>query len=185
MGFRTIENFDSGVDTEAPLGTILHSHETIVEQLRDLARLPQLLKQAEQARDIAAATLALFRGELLQHHEDEERDLFPAVLRSAQPGEERELVRWATNMLTCEHRSLEALWKELAPSMRAAAKGQPACPDPELVARLAHEYRRHARFEERHFLPLAEKILARNPDHMGALGIAMHLRRMPDLPGYV
>ena len=39
----------------------------------------------------------------------------------------------------------------------------------------------HARYEEAQFLPLSKTILGRNGDHMAALGVSMHMRRV--LPG--
>ena len=44
---------------------------------------------------------------------------------------------------------------------------------------------RHARYEETVFLPLAERILLRNGDHMEALGLALHLRHAPLVVGYI
>jgi hypothetical protein len=40
-------------------------------------------------------------------------------------------------------------------------------------------YGEHARFEEEMFLPLADRILSRNENHMAALDIALHLRHAP------
>ena len=42
---------------------------------------------------IAADTVQLFRGVVYEHHAKEERELFPAVLASAQHGQERDQVR--------------------------------------------------------------------------------------------
>jgi hypothetical protein len=44
---------------------------------------------------------------------------------------------------------------------------------------------RHARYEETVFLPLAERILSRNGDHMDALGLALHLRNAPPVVGHI
>ena len=41
------------------------------------------------------------------------------------------------------------------------------------------QYQAHARFEEQEFLPLSEKILSRNGDHMAALGLSLHMRHQP------
>jgi hypothetical protein len=35
------------------------------------------------------------------------------------------------------------------------------------------------------FLPVAERILSRNGEHMAALGLALHLRHAPLVVGYV
>jgi hemerythrin-like domain-containing protein len=185
MGIHRLSPIDTGVDLTAPLKTLYHSHETILSQMAELAALPALVEQAQRARDIATRTLAMFDGDVLQHHADEENDLFPAVIRSAQPGEERERVQAMTERLSGEHRNVEQLWKALAPSVRAASKGR--CRDMEiaLVSRLVRDYARHALFEEQHLLPLAQAILGRDGNHLSAVGVAFHLRRVPDVPGYI
>jgi hypothetical protein len=43
----------------------------------------------------------------------------------------------------------------------------------------------HANFEEQWFLPLAERILGRDGNHMAALGMALHLRHAKVPAGYV
>ena len=53
----------------------------------------------QRSRRIAASTVALFSGEVLAHHADEERELFPAVIRSVQAGEERNRVEFITRVL--------------------------------------------------------------------------------------
>ena len=40
MSIRDISAFTTGVDTDAPLKTLHHSHEAILAQLRELAELP-------------------------------------------------------------------------------------------------------------------------------------------------
>lgn len=184
MGVRNLK-FETGVDTSNPLRTLYHSHEAIVPQIRELAALPELVAQMERARNIARATLALFEHSVLEHHAEEERELFPAAIRSAAPGMERELVESMAQRLTAEHRAMEQAWEELEPSVRAAAKGRPAPMDAGEVARLVQAYTEHARFEEQEFLPLAQAILQRDPRHLSALGVALHVGRMPDLSGYI
>ena len=60
MSIRGISAFNTGVDANAPLKTLHHSHEAIIAQLRELAELPQLLEQVQRSRRIAASTVALF-----------------------------------------------------------------------------------------------------------------------------
>src|SRR5688572_926777 len=104
MSLRTRPRTETGVDLSAPLKTLYHSHETIVDRLHGLAGLPALAEQAEQARQVASAAVALFRTDVLAHHLDEEHDLFPAVLASARPDGERESVQALVEQLTQEHR---------------------------------------------------------------------------------
>ena len=170
---------------EAPLSGFSQCHAGIVRQLHALAGLPGLVEGAARAREVAAGTLALFKGAVLEHHAEEESELFPAVLRSAAAGEERERVQSMINRLTYEHRALESLWKTLKPSVSDAAHGRPAQLNAAVASELVQRYLEHARFEEDSFLPLAEIILGRNGDHMAALGLSLHMRHAPQPVGYI
>jgi hemerythrin-like domain-containing protein len=185
MGIHHIQPIDTGVDLAAPLETLYHSHENILAKMATLAALPTLVEQARRARQIAMSALGLFQDDVLQHHADEEQDLFPALIRSAHPGKERELVQAMTARLAAEHRNVEHLWKALAPSVRAAAKGRCGGMDVTLVSRLVRDYAQHAMFEEQHLLPLAQAILGRDGNHLSAVGVAFHMRRIPGVPGYI
>lgn len=177
------EPADTAGDT--PLSTFTRCHLGIVSQLQASAELPELAQAAERARAIAQATLDLFDKAVLAHHEEEEDDLFPAVLRSATPAE-RPAVDLMVKRLTAQHREIEALWKRLEPSVRALARGAPASLDGDAMSELVQRYLQHARDEETHFLPLAETILARNGNHMAALGMSLHIRHAaPHVIGYL
>jgi hypothetical protein len=184
MGMRTLQ-IDTGVDTRAPLKTLYHSHDAILAGLGELAALPRKASHAQLARRSAAAVLALFEGDVMQHHADEEQDLFPAVLASALPGEERDQVQDFVTRLVAEHRLLEALWNELAPAVRKVRKGRAVEIDPAQVTRLVEAYTGHAHLEEEQFLPLAQTILQRDANHLAAVGVGLHMRRLPDLTGYI
>jgi hemerythrin-like domain-containing protein len=169
----------------APLESFADCHVGILRRLQALDRLPALLEPAAQARRIAADSLAFFREAIFEHHLDEERELFPAALASAQPGAERERVQAMADRLTCEHRIIEDLWKAIEKDLKRVAKGQ----DTELDIAEAHAlvaaYTSHAAFEESEFLPLCERILGRNSNHMAALGLSLHLRHAPPVVGHI
>lgn len=173
------------VDMAAPLAEFSQCHAGIIKQLHAMAGLPGLVEAAARAREVAAGSLALFKGAVIEHHTEEEADLFPAVLRSAVAGEERELVQVMVDRLTAEHRELEALWKKLEPAVKDAAHGKPTSIDPAIAADLVQRFLAHAQFEEQTFLPLSETILRRNGDHMAALGLSLHLRHAPQPVGYI
>ncbi|GAB3766651.1 hypothetical protein GCM10028796_26280 [Ramlibacter monticola] len=179
---------DSGAALEMPAETPLTSftrcHLGIVTQLEGTARLPELVDAANHARQVAQSTLELFRTAILPHHAEEEAELFPAVLQSANANE-RKAVRGMIERLVAEHREVEGLWKRLEPSVRAAARGNRAEVDAEIMEELVRAFLRHARYEETVFLPLAERILGRNGNHMAALGLALHLRNVPQVVGYI
>ena len=110
---------------------------------------------------------------------------FPPCCGSAHPGEEFDRAQVMVQHLVAEHRAMEALWKILKPSVKAAARGKPSDLDVAAVEELVRSYLAHARFEEQQFLPLAKDILVRNGNHMLALGVALHLRHAPSVSGYI
>lgn len=172
-------------DIDAPLPEFSRCHAGIVSTLQNAADLPELLMGAARARKLAADLVALFDDGVLQHHQDEEQELFPAVLRSAQPGAEADQVRAMVNELTEEHRAIEHLWKALAPGLKRAARGAECEIEHGQLAHLIRAYGTHASFEEREFLPLAQRILGRNGNHMAALGLSLHLRHTSIPIGYI
>ena len=168
-----------------PLTGFSQCHLGILSRLQAFEELPALQAAAAQAKTIATDTLALFQHAVLEHHADEERELFPAVLRSARRGPEAGEVQAMAQRLTAEHRRIEAMWKKLEPVVRAVARSRPVELDLDAVEELVQAYCAHARFEEEHFLPLAETILGRDGNHMKALGLSLHLRHAPQPAGYI
>jgi len=173
------------LDPARSLEAFSRCHDGIVEQLRTFSALPALVAAAERSRQVAAATLALFENGVLAHHGDEESELFPAVLRWAQPGAEQEKVKALTRRLVQEHREIENLWKRSRAAVAAIARGKPAGLEKGATMRLVQAYIAHARFEESEFLPLAEEILGRDGAHMAALGMSLHMRHAPHIAGYI
>lgn len=173
------------IDLDAPLTNFSHCHAGIVSHLESFGELPALLAPAARARAIAQDTVSFFRAAVFEHHAEEERELFPAVLSSAQPGAERDKVANMIEWLTQEHRDVESLWKQLEPALKKLAKGQDADLDGTAIEHLVTKYKAHAQFEEAEFLPLAETILGRNSNHMAALGLSLHLRHQPRFFGHL
>jgi hemerythrin-like domain-containing protein len=166
----------------SPIDDFSQCHVGIVAHLQSLGQLPALLEPAARARQIAADTVMFFRDAVYEHHAEEERELFPAVLGSAAMGVERDKVQAIVDELTAEHRHVEAAWSKLEPKLKAVAKGHDAEIDGAEITALVETYRAHARYEEEVFLPLSQAILGRNSNHMAALGISMHMRHvMPEM----
>jgi hemerythrin-like domain-containing protein len=160
----------------SPIEDFSQCHAGIIRQLNALEELPALLEPAARARRIAADTLVLFRDAVLEHHVEEERELFPAVLASAAKGEEYDKVLAITKALTTEHREVEAAWSKLEPHLKALSKGQDSDVKGAAISALVDDYRAHARYEEQVFLPMAQAILSRNGNHLAALGMSLHIR---------
>jgi hemerythrin-like domain-containing protein len=173
------ENFDQ------PLNNFSQCHAGISARLTVLGELPALLAPAARARQIAEESLEFFREAIFEHHLEEERELFPAVLASAQPGEEAERVQLMVRRLTNEHRMLEGLWKRLESDLKKVAKGQGTDLDVADLHRMVADYSAHARFEEAEFLPLSETVLGRNSNHMAALGLSLHMRHVKPVAAYI
>lgn len=173
------ENFDQ------PLNNFSQCHAGISARLTVLGELPALLAPAARARQIAEESLEFFREAIFEHHLEEERELFPAVLASAHPGEEAERVKAMIARLTQEHRKVESLWKHLEKGLKPVARGHSSDLDVRELEQLVAEYQAHARYEEAEFLPLSQEILGRNSNHMAALGMSLHMRHSRPVAAYV
>ena len=169
----------SNNEATAPIESFSECHAGIVSHLKDLDRLPPLLEPAMQACRIAAEAVRFFRGAVFEHHNDEERELFPAVLANANEGEERSRVQAIVDRLVGEHRHLESIWSKLEPELNAIAHGNPANLDLALMQQLVTNYTAHAKYEEDAFLPLSRDILGRQGEHLAALGLRLHMRHKP------
>jgi len=97
-------------------------HRQTLETLATLdalvARLASGAPDAE-ARTMAAGVVRFFSTAARQHHEDEERHVFPALLAGGDGD-----IAQAVSRLQQDHHWLEADWFELAPQLDAVAAGQ-------------------------------------------------------------
>ena len=173
------------VNTDEPLTNFSHCHIGILHQIDRLSSLPDLLGPAMLAKRIATQSVEYFHHGMHAHHQEEEKELFPAVQNSAQDGEERQLVDQLVQNLVKDHRTLEKLWTDLEPDLKRVSKGQEAKLDIAKLEQLVRRYTEHADAEERVFLPLAEKVLGRNSNHMAALGLSLHMRHVPRFLGQI
>jgi hemerythrin superfamily protein len=161
---------------DAPLQDFSRCHEGFVTVLETALGLPEMIATAARSRACAADVLKMFHNSLLAHHDDEERDLFPAVLRVAQPGDEASRARAMVDQLVREHREIAQLWKKLEPTVQAVANGYLPRLDAALLQELVKRFNEHVRAEEEEFLPFAQKVLAREARDMASLGMALHRR---------
>ena len=161
-----------------PIESFANCHGGIVANLEMLGELPDLLAPAIRARDIAERALAFFREALFEHHLDEERELFPAVLSAAEKGDEAERVRTMITWLVDQHRELEKSWKRIEPGLKQLARGSASDVSGDDISNLIARYRGHASFEENEFLPLAKTILGRKSYQLEALGMSLHMRHI-------
>ena len=173
-----MSSIDDNIETN-PIESFSECHAGIVSHLKELDTLPALLAPAMQARKIAAEAVRFFRSAVFEHHNEEERELFPSVLSNASEGEERNKVQAIVDRLVREHRHLEAVWLKLEPELTAVATGGHAEVDVAALEQLVTNYQAHAKYEEDSFLPISKAILGRESAHMASLGQRLHMRHTP------
>ena len=149
-------------------------HASIISHLMKFSSLPHLLEPSVQARAVASETVKFFHAVIYEHHSEEEWELFPLVLKYAEPGEEHDWVRSMIERLTLEHRQVETLWAKMEPDLMRIADGHAANLDLGAVQSLVLDYGAHAAFEESDFLPLSKSILARHQSELGEMGVNIH-----------
>jgi hypothetical protein len=159
-----------------PIQDFSTCHVGIVKALRDLGALSRQQGMVPGTREAASYILTFFHDVVAAHHNEEESELFPAVLEDATAGEEHAKVQAITSRLVDEHRRVEARFAEIAAILSNIASGGKARLDESMVDSFVNDYIAHAQFEEAVFLPLSQAILGRNGDHMAALGMSLHMR---------
>ena len=158
---------------EHPLDVLEACHRRIARQCDTLEKL--LAHHADhasdtKARQAARAILDYFDTAAVQHHDDEERNLFPLLEQAGAAGA-CDLVE----LLTHEHDDLELLWRTLRPALAEIAAGRSVRLDEPTVRRFVTLNRSHLEFENIHVLPLARRTLG--AADLRRLGSAMAARR--------
>ena len=103
------------------LDALDQTHRQVMVVLGELQQLIERLDDAgvdDTARQMAREICAFFSGRARQHHADEERIVFPGLLKSG----DDELVQHVLR-LQQDHGWLEEDWLELAPQLEAVAQG--------------------------------------------------------------
>lgn len=163
--------------TEAPLEMLAACHIRVQSQCATLTRLVAHLAQHgsdDQARTAATNIMRYFETAALQHHADEEEDLFPALIESM-AGSDAVCIRELTEGLSADHRQLEAIWAGLKQTLEQVAGGQPALLSSDKVMAFVDLYERHIALEEDELLPMAARLLSDND--ITRIGRAMRERR--------
>ncbi len=177
-GQNTVPGFASpAVGTEAPLEMLSACHGRIDSQCSTLERLVDHLAAHgadADARRAALGVMRYFDTAAVDHHADEEEDLFPALFESM-AGSDPVCLREMTTGLIAEHRELERRWQALRARLRLIAEGQAAALDGAEVTTLVALYRRHIAREEQELLPMAARLLG--AEALARIGRAMRLRR--------
>jgi hemerythrin-like domain-containing protein len=171
-----------GVGFEVPLEMLAACHLRVRSQCRTLQRLvPHLAAHGadHQAREAAVAVMRYFDTAARHHHEDEELDLFPALLESM-AGSDAVCLRELTVGLVADHRALESRWQALRRVLQAVAGGAVAPLAADDVQAFIDQYERHIDREEAELLPMAERLL--DDATLDRIGRAMRARRASSPP---
>lgn len=165
------------VGFEVPLEMLAACHLRVQDQCSTLLRLaPHIAAQGSDrpAREAATAVMRYFDTSARHHHEDEEHDLFPALIESM-AGSDAVCLRELTAALTAEHRELETRWQALRAVLAQVATGQAVLLAQGDVSGFAQLYRRHIAREESELLPMARRLLS--DAELDRIGLAMRTRR--------
>jgi hemerythrin-like domain-containing protein len=162
---------------EAPLEMLAACHGRVESQCSTLMRMvPHLAQHGadDQARTAAANVMRYFDTSAKHHHEDEEVDLFPALIESM-AGSDAVCIRELTETLTADHRRLEAVWRRIRAVLVRVVAGQVVLLDQAVVEEFTGTYARHIEHEEAELLPMAARLLS--DDALAQVGRAMRERR--------
>jgi len=165
------------VGFEAPLAMLSACHGRIEQQCSTLRRLVTHVAgngADAAARDAAVAVMRYFDSAAINHHADEERDLFPALIE-AMAGSDAVCLRELTAGLAAEHRELEVRWQRVRDALAPLATGAAAALSGGDVEALVSLYQRHIAREEAELLPMAARLLG--DDELDRIGRAMRARR--------
>lgn len=146
---------------EAPLDMLAACHSRVEKQCRTLTRLqPHLAQHGSDAdaQEAASAVMRYFDQAAKHHHEDEELDLFPALLQ-ATAGSDAVCIRELTQQLQNEHRQLEKRWSALREKLQAIAEGEAVLLQANAVDGFVAAYRAHILKEDTELLPMAARLL--------------------------
>ena len=177
--------FHEAAGFDDPLEMLLGCHRRIEKELETLERLRAHLAARgvdAEASAAAQAVLRYFGKAAADHHDDEERDVFPLLERRIADREEAVRFRALRGRLDADHRDLEATWTRLRKPLAGIAEGLTrSLPEAEVRA-FASAYASHIRAEEPALQAAFERWLdARDRQ---AIGRSMAARRnLPFPPG--
>lgn len=170
--------FDTTAAFDDPLEMLLACHRRIEKQLATLERLRIHLHSHGVDADASTAAQALLRyftRAAVDHHADEERDLFPLLERRITEAQDRERFRALRESLEREHRMVEAQWARLRKPLEGIAEGFTRALAEADVRSFAEAYARHIGVEEAAFQEFFERWIS--ADDRAALGSSMAARR--------
>ncbi len=170
---------------DEPLEMLLGCHRRIEKQLETLKRLRAHLDAKgidAEASAAAQAVLRYFGKSAVDHHEDEEKDVFPLLERRIADAGEAARFRELRRRLETDHRDLEAAWARLRKPLEGVAEGLMRTLPEDDVQSLAGAYANHIAAEE----SALREMFARWLDDRDreAIGRSMAARRRVPFPAH-
>ena len=162
---------------DEPIEMLEACHGRIEAQLATLERLvPHVARHGcdEPAREAARAVMRYFDTSGVQHHRDEDEDLFP-LLRTLAAERGRAEIAAVADELGREHAVMDEQWSRLRARLDSIAQARAAGLDADEVASFAWQYRKHMQTENASLLPFAKEAL--DGAQRAALGERMAARR--------
>lgn len=155
-----------------PLGLLRACHERILRHCDTLLKLAQHLKQNgadEEARKSAEQIRHYFSTAGKHHHQDEEVDVFPKLIRQSLK------LADMVHALKKDHAEMDRLWDELESLLRRPADIQDLDAFTRLAQAFSALYRKHIAVENDELLAMAQHILSSR--QLKEIGSAMAERR--------
>ena len=180
---RTMNLFDTPAGFDDPIAMWMGCHRRIERQLATLERLCARLATKEtdaEASAAAQAVLRYFERSGPDHHEDEDRDLFPLLARRITDAGERERFVDLRVRLEHEHREMESAWARLRRPLESISDGTAKALPAADVEAFRAIYARHIPAEDSAIPALVEKYLSR--EDLERLGRSMARRRGVPFP---
>lgn len=169
--------FASAPSFDQPLAVLKHCHDRIRKQLSTLEKLLPHLEQHgadAEAQKAVLAVLKYFQNAAPLHHEDEEVDLLPTLVQTAQAAD-AELLATLLPKILQQHEHMAAQWHSLEVQLSLIATGSAAALSHSEVAAFQAIYQEHIQIEETQIAPMAMRLFS--AEQMHKLGQAMQTRR--------
>ena len=166
-----------------PLEMLFGCHRRIEKQLETLKRLRVHLQAKgidAEASAAAEAVLRYFRKAAVDHHADEEQDVFPLLEQRIADATEAARFRDLRERLEADHRRVDEAWTRIRKPLEGIAEGlMRTIPEPDVLA-LSTLYAAHIHTEETELRAFFDRWLG--PRDLEALGRAMAARRSVPFP---
>jgi hemerythrin-like domain-containing protein len=168
---------------DQPLELWLACHDRVRRMCTLLQRLLEHVRTRgadEQAKVTASSIRRYFDEAARRHHEDEEVDLFPRLLKhlEGRTGSEATGVRNAIALLENDHREMGRLWSVLRDALAAIDRGDAGALDEAVVGLFVSRYRSHCEVEDTVIAPALRRALS--AEELDEVGRAMAQRRGVD-----